>query len=58
MLKLTNVEKTYETKAGKTWVLRRGSTLEGRISTTAGAPAPGVRVVAGSAGGVSDDDAD
>lgn len=23
MLKLTNVEKTYETKAGKTWVLRR-----------------------------------
>lgn len=40
----------------KTWILRRGSTLEGRISTTAGAPAPGVRVVAGSAGGVSDDD--
>ncbi|HKH49700.1 MAG TPA: carboxypeptidase-like regulatory domain-containing protein [Thermoanaerobaculia bacterium] len=37
-------------------VLQRGSTLEGRVVTTVGAPVAGVRVLAGAASGMSDDD--
>jgi carboxypeptidase family protein len=38
----------------KTVVLARGATLEGRVSTTAGDPVPGTRLLAGSAAGISD----
>jgi protocatechuate 3,4-dioxygenase beta subunit len=38
----------------KTIVLERGTTLQGRVETTAGEPVPGARVIAGSATGISD----
>lgn len=40
----------------ETVVLARGSTLEGRVSTTTGDPVAGVRIAAGPATGLSDDD--
>lgn len=36
--------------------LERGATLEGRVSTSAGEPVSGVRILVGPAAGVSDDD--
>lgn len=39
-----------------TIVLERGATLEGRVSTTAGDPVSGARVLAGSAAGLSDNE--